>query len=80
MLPSHPNYTARHARIFELLRQRELALTTTRRLDDPARLHGSVDVEKQIRKDALDSFVIAKAKSVKLRGVVMGPLLSAFGR
>lgn len=56
MLPEQNTPTPRFARMFELLRQKELARITAERLKDEARFEGSVDVTKQFQKDALRSF------------------------
>ena len=67
MLPTHTPNAPRHARIFELLRQKELAELTTERLQDPVRLQDSLDVAHQLKKNAMKSFEAPMIERVPAR-------------
>ena len=67
MLPMHTNKASRRARMFELMRQTQLAELTTERLQDPIRLENSVDIAQQFKKDALKSFEAPSIKQVPAR-------------
>lgn len=63
----HTSDAPRHARMFELLRQKEQAALTTERLHDAIRLEGSVDIAQQFKKDALASFDVPQTSESSSR-------------
>jgi hypothetical protein len=76
MLPLPTNDAPRHARMFELLRQRELAMTTTERLQNRSGQQASPHFAKQFQENALRSFV---AQQVTTGAQAPQPKMSAFG-